>query len=277
MDQDMLAAFVDARVAEALPAAVAAAQPLPAPRPTGLLPPRQATAEKFSGSSKKYREFLFTMETHFDIHGVHDDAQRVRYAVSHLTGFALHWWMAITDGRPPPPEASNWALFKALITSQFADINVIHQARSKLTLLTQKGSVRSLVNDITVLALDIPDITDSELLDKLMGKVRPEVGKHLVTLQPSPTTFQEAAAAAVRYDDLTTFYRSRQPSGNNSTLQQQPPRRPPAGPAPMDLGAMGRPPQNPRLLPKFHPVKGPRCFNCNNYGHLARECRRTKN
>ena len=29
---------------------------------------------------------------------------------------------------------------------------------------------------------------------------------------------------------------------------------------------------NPRLQPKFDPEKGPRCFNCNQYGHMASRC-----
>lgn len=217
------------------------------------------------------------METHFELHGIRDDPQRVRYAVSHLVGFALQWWMAIMSASPGSPEASDWTLFKRLVTSQFQDINLTHQARSKLTLLTQRSSARQLVNDITVLCIDIPDITDNELLDKLITKVKPDIGKHLVTLQPAPTTFQEAAIAAVRFDDLTTFYRTRQQASSGVSPQQQQ-RRPPAGPAPMDLGAMSRPRDNPRdnphLLPKFHPVKGPRCYNCNEYGHYASECRR---
>ena len=31
-------------------------------------------------------------------------------------------------------------------------------------------------------------------------------------------------------------------------------------------------PPNPKLLPKFDPEKGPRCFNCNKYGHMAPRC-----
>lgn len=33
-----------------------------------------------------------------------------------------------------------------------------------------------------------------------------------------------------------------------------------------------RPSNNPKQLPKFDPEKGPRCFNCNQYGHLASKC-----
>ena len=143
-------------------------------------------------------------------------------------------------------------------------------------MLHQKTSVRNLVNDMNQLALDIPDITDNELLDKLFTKVKQEVGKHLVTLQPSPTTFREAADAAVRFDDLNHFYmtRARQHPSAGAAFQRYQPKKQSAGPSPMDLGAIGDSSADPRSLPKFHPTKGPRCFNCNQYGHFASECRR---
>jgi hypothetical protein len=213
------------------------------------------------------------MENHFALHHISDDVQRVRYAVSHMSGTALVWWMV---AGPNSAAASSWSAFRQLFISQFQDINAIHQARARLAMLYQKNSVRNLVNDIQQLALDIPDITDSELLDKLMTKVKQEVGKHLVTLQPSPTTFREAADAAVRFDDLHHFYvtRSRQHPSAGATSQQYHTKKQSAGPSPMDLGAIGDSSEDPRSLPKFHPTKGPRCFNCNQYGHVASECRR---
>ena len=289
IDNEAIATFSNQQIGAAM--ALQAAAP-GQPRPINIRP---ANPDKFSGNSKKHVEFIFTVENIFNLLGITVEAQKVQFAVSHMTGTALNWWRAVVEAaeqrnlllppdlRVPHLEANNWAAFKTLFTSQFQDINATHQARAKLTMLTQKGAARTLVNEMNTLALDIPDISDGELLDKLFSKVKPEIGKLLITMQPQPTTFKEACDAAVRYDDLLYFYSTR-------GRKNQGPYNPPGnsnGPTPMDLNAIGssKPtpgatldPKNgrdPRSLPKFDPIKGPRCFKCNNYGHMASECRQS--
>lgn len=217
------------------------------------------------------------------------DEQKFTF-VRTLMGFGAprNWLRSISSGSNPmyDPSRDPFNHFIELFVDEFGDRHAPERARQKLNALKCTSSVQSLVSSMRGFALQIPDITDAELIDKLISKLQSkhEVYTYLVAQEYYGKSFNDVTAMAIKYDNAL-FFGSRQRSSqnnnagtripivNNQNISQRLGPQPQAGgPTPMDLGAINSGSVDPRTLPKYDSDGRPRCYKCHEYGHLAAEC-----
>lgn len=88
-----------------------------------------------------------------------NDASRVMYASTFLTGTAAVWWHTVVQVNQTP---ATWAEFKELIVKEFVPDDHVRRSRDKLRKLKQTTSVSNFLSDFRNLVLTIPDMTDGE-------------------------------------------------------------------------------------------------------------------
>ena len=108
--------------------------------------------EPFSGGHDKLSTFLFQCRLKFkaDTNKFSDDTVKIAYAVSYLLGPALLW--AEPKSLDGQMEFQSWDTFESEIKSAFGDPDPTQTARSKLSLLQQKGSASTYSSEFQTLA-----------------------------------------------------------------------------------------------------------------------------
>nr|XP_033515833.1 uncharacterized protein LOC117280256 [Nicotiana tomentosiformis] len=104
------------------------------------------------------------------VHGkVKDDEAMINTAVLYLSETAMLWWRRkMADVDKGICTISTWDQFKAEFKRQFFPNNVLYEARRKLRELKQTGSIRVYVKEFTTLMLQIPNLTNDDLLFHFM-------------------------------------------------------------------------------------------------------------
>jgi hypothetical protein len=128
-----------------------------------------------------------------------------------LKGEALLWFRA-TYGSSDLATVS-WDMLKAAIRQYFAPPNENRRLQDEWANLRQTGTVNAYVSYIIALAMQIPDISETQVLDKFIRGLKPKT-RIEVELR-DPQTPQEAYRLADRFDRIVY--------GNNapSFLSQQ--------------------------------------------------------
>ena len=253
--------------------------------PAGVKPP---TPGPFHGDKdiNSLDTWVFAMGEYFAVAGLSDDRQRIQYAGLLLKGPALVWYRTlVTEGRPP---GYDWATFVQELRQNFCPINAVRRARDRLARVRQDGSLQDFVREFRSICLEIPGITDEEKLDRFLRALHPRIRSE-VELQ-DPDTLDKAIKLSEKFDAVLRG--SRVGSSAHRNFHQHPGRR--YGPAPMELGYMGRqsggqqrgfssssypnrssPGQHRISLSnaeKARLMREGRCLYCKGEGHIAREC-----
>ncbi|XP_012831339.1 PREDICTED: uncharacterized protein LOC105952342 [Erythranthe guttata] len=146
------------------------------PKPTGFNGVRDA---------KEVENFLWRMEQYFEGIGLVDETTKVRTASLYLS--------------------DTWEEFKRELKRHFYPENVVYEARRKLRELKQRSSIREYVKEFTTLTLQIPNLSEEDLLfhftDKLQGWAKQELHRRDIK------SVDEAIAAA----EFLTEYQPRDP------------------------------------------------------------------
>jgi hypothetical protein len=137
----------------------------------------------------------------------------------------------------------------------------------------QRTSVAAYVKEFKDLALNIPDFSEAERLDRFKRGLKSNVRLHVALA--NPTTFEQAVTIAGQVDDILFGQRSSNPRPDN--FRQRPNARAPENQAtPMELGTMTQPKEreqfnNPTPERKYE-IKNGLCFYCKEPGHMALHC-----
>ncbi|XP_070018206.1 uncharacterized protein [Nicotiana sylvestris] len=136
--------------------------------------------------AQEVKNFLWYLENYFRHGKVRDDEAKINTAVLYLSETAMLWWRRkMTDMDKGLCTISTWDQFKAEFKRQFFPNNVLYEARHKLRELKQTRSIRNYVKEFTTLMLQIPNLTNDDLLfhfmDVLQNWAKQELQRRQVT------------------------------------------------------------------------------------------------
>jgi len=135
------------------------------------------------------------VDTFFE--AAHTAAQaRVPYAATLLRSNALTWW----QGLSPTARPTEWENFKDDLIKYHQPISAVTVARDNIAQLVQRTSVANYVKDFKDLALNIPNFSEDERLDRFKRGLKHDVRLHVALANPS--TFEEAVTIAGQVDDI---------------------------------------------------------------------------
>ena len=221
--------------------------------------------------------WLFQVQQYFEFYGT-KDTERIRYAALLLRGTAAIWWQTRTDAvqQNHATEIRTWKQFCTAVTDQFRPVNAVNRARDRLANLRQTGAVKGYIELFRNIALEIPDLSEAEKLDRFKRGLRPRTRQE-VELR-DPRNLDEAERLADRIDSTLFMKSTRTPfisrteifRGSNSN----------EGPTPMEIDAIGNYQQ--RQEKRITDTERARflasgsCFNCGEKGHMAKGCLKKK-
>ncbi|WKA11497.1 hypothetical protein VitviT2T_028991 [Vitis vinifera] len=160
---------------------------------------------RFSGKrdAKELDNFLWHMERYFEAIALTDEATKVRTATLYLTDTATLWWRRrFADMEKGICTIETWEDFRREIKRQFYPEDVAYLARKNMRRLKHTGSIRDYVKEFSSLMLEIPNMTQEELLfnfmDNLQGWAEQELRRRGV---------QDLATAMAVAESLTDYKR----------------------------------------------------------------------
>nr|CAN67496.1 hypothetical protein VITISV_043382 [Vitis vinifera] len=160
---------------------------------------------RFSGNrdAKELDNFLWHMERYFEAIALTNEAAKVRTATLYLTDTATLWWRRrFADIERGTCTIDTWDAFKREIKRQFYPEDVAYLAKKNMRRLKHTGSIRDYVKEFSSLMLEIPNMTQEELLfnfmDNLQGWAEQELRHRGV---------QDLATAMAVAESLTDYRR----------------------------------------------------------------------
>ncbi|RVW20920.1 hypothetical protein CK203_109624 [Vitis vinifera] len=105
------------------------------------------------------------VERYFEVIALTDEATKVRTTTLYLIDNATLWWCRrFADIEKETCTIDTWDAFKIEIKRQFYPENVAYLARKSMKRLKHTGSIREYVKEFSTLMLEIPNMSEEELL-----------------------------------------------------------------------------------------------------------------
>ncbi|GMQ12089.1 hypothetical protein CsSME_00054546 [Camellia sinensis var. sinensis] len=134
----------------------------------GFTPRLEAPKPKeFDGKrdAKELDDYIWHLERYFEALNLNDEMAKVRTASLYLTKLAGIWWRRKhAEIEKGTCTISSWEEFKNELMKQFYPENVAHEARLKMRELKHTRSIRDYVQEFSGLMLQIPNMSDDDLL-----------------------------------------------------------------------------------------------------------------
>ena len=186
-----------------------------------------------------------------------------------LDNVAATWYI-----QQPDATKANWQLLKAALIQSFAHQNIMQTALQQLTSLKQQPSepVAQFAVKLNQLLLRAdPAMSEEMKLFFLWPRLRHDISRRV--RDQGPVSFHAAIQIAQRIEVATCFDSN---TIFTTTMPTPPPRPPPdSTPVPMDIDVQNALATR-RALPERDANGRPKCFYCNNYGHIKKYCRKFK-
>lgn len=134
------------------------------PRPVGFNGARDA---------KEVENYLWRIEQYFEGLSLTDKASKVRTATLYLIDTTMLWWRRKhVDIERGTCHIDTWDDFKNELKQHFYPDNVVYEARKKLRELKQQGTIHEYVKEFTTLMLQIPNLSEEDLLFYFMDELQ---------------------------------------------------------------------------------------------------------
>ncbi|XP_043717547.1 uncharacterized protein LOC122665462 [Telopea speciosissima] len=223
--------------------------------------------------AREVDNFVWHMERYFEAMALEEEATKVRTATLYLTDTATLWWRRRhADIERGTCTIDTWDEFKKELKKQFYPENAAYLARKSLKRLKHTGSIRDYVKEFSTLMLEVPSMTDEELLfnfmDGLQGWAAQELQRRGV---------QDLASAIAAAESLVEFRRedtakAKKSNGGNGGGEKGPKKYPPKeGNSKATTSKEGKAKFDKK--DKFTPRD--KCFLCDG-PHWARDCPKRK-
>ena len=207
-----------------------AGQPIAPSYPTWLTPPQQLAnnlsslkpaakarlPDPFEPGKIDLRQWIFQMDNYFAMTRT-SDQERVPYAAQLFKGSAMSWWIGLLGQLAAPgstvPPITGWDDVKSRLYAQFASVNPHKEARVKLDALRQTHSVQDYINKFNKLAMDIPMMTQEEMIYRFEQGLKPSVQAEMAKTEFS--TLTALFAAAQKFDAIS--WRGKESTGASNS------------------------------------------------------------
>ena len=179
--------------------------------------------EEFDPAKKKDIDtWLFQVEVYYQLHPQLSDLVKIIDCSSYFRGAAQTWWRHLASSRDIT--TMTWAAFRAAIQARWQLVNTVRTARDRIANIRQLTSVQDFTQRFLDLKVQIPTMTEEEAIDKYVRGLKPGIRRDLEQLmaREGDRTLEEL----IRYADRT------------DSIDFQARRYRPAGPTPMELGAL---------------------------------------
>lgn len=241
------------------------AQPQPQPQAqSSSSAPKLPKPSVFTGdkAASTLQAWLVQLKTHLAASpGLQlNSTQAVDVAAAYLGGSALIWYDALKTNNNGQTPFATWDLFSKAITEYYLPFDKFDDAFGRLKNLKQMGSALAYVNRFNELLLSLDGMDPHTKKMMFTSGLKPSV-REVVEMQ-QPADVAAAQVLAIRADNIQFQNRSR-PSQSNHRYTQ--PSGSSAGPTPMELGAHTGESASGE-------VNAIRCYNCNEEGHMTRDC-----
>ncbi|XP_070002084.1 uncharacterized protein [Nicotiana sylvestris] len=118
---------------------------------------------------QEVENILWHLENYFRHDKVRDDEAKINTTVLYLSKTAMLWCRRkMADMDKGLCTISTWDQYKAEFKRQVFPNNILYEARRKLRELKQTGSIHNYVREFTTLMLEIPNLTNDDLLFHFM-------------------------------------------------------------------------------------------------------------
>ncbi|XP_069145638.1 uncharacterized protein [Solanum lycopersicum] len=145
--------------------------------------------------------FLWHLENYFTCNRVRSDGNKILTTVSYLADMAILWWKRkeaeISKGTCT---IKIWEEFREEFKKAFFPNNVVYEVKHKFHELKQTGNIRAYVKEFTTLTLQIPNLTDEDMLFNFMDGLQNLAKTDLERRQVM--TIHEAISQAETLTDL---------------------------------------------------------------------------
>lgn len=132
-----------------------------------------------------------------------DDADKVAYALSYMTGASQNWAMPILQALDEGREhvlLRNYDAFRESVIGVYGDLDRRGNAEDRLGKLRQTGSVASYISTFNEYAAQV-DWNESGLVARFRAGLKDEILDSVATAQTQPRTLQEWILMASRIDE----------------------------------------------------------------------------
>lgn len=233
--------------------------------------PKPPKPDFFHGDqdTSRVRQWCFAVDTYFYAARVPQES-RVAFAVTLLRDHALTWWHTLAQEMRP----GDWDSFQRMLVAYHQPVSAVTSARDALARLMQRTSVASYVKDFKDLALNIPDFSEAERLDRFKRGLKPDIRLHVALANPS--TFEQAVTIAAQVDDI--IFSQRGYPARRDTFRPRPDTfgRSNNQATLMELDAINKPmeraPTKNMTPERKNELQNGLCFYCKEPGHIAVRC-----
>ncbi|XP_021753565.1 uncharacterized protein LOC110718935 [Chenopodium quinoa] len=178
--------------------------------------------QTFDGArdSKQVDNFIFDMEQYFRICQI-EDPFKVDTATMYLVEDAKLWWRTkYADIQAKRITLDSWEDLKKEIKNQFCPDNTEFVARTKLTTLHHKTSIREYVKEYCVCMLEIQDMSEKDRLFNFVRGLKDWAQREI--WRQKIDTLAGAIAAAEKLMDYSPDKGPNQKKGNNGQAKSTP-------------------------------------------------------
>ncbi|MCO5597952.1 hypothetical protein L7F22_052039 [Adiantum nelumboides] len=193
-----------------------------------------------------------------------NDTRKAMEVRTLLEGVAATWFVQEGD-----QVKGEWHILKSMLIQNFAHQNITQSALQQLNALKQQqhepvAQFAVKMNQLLIRA--DPAMSKEMKLFFLWPRLRHDIARRV--RDQGPTSFHAAIQIAQRIEgNIQPDTAPLLPTPTSMT------RIPPELPTPMDIDVQNTQLHERRNLPDRDPQGRPRCFACNNYGHIRRYCR----
>ncbi|XP_060674828.1 uncharacterized protein LOC132804444 [Ziziphus jujuba] len=229
--------------------------------------------KEFSGrrDAKELDNYMWHMERYFE--DFQDEKQKVNTATLYLTNLAAVWWRRKHEEMKKGICAINsWEDLKSELKKQFYPENVANDARKRMKELKHQRSICEYVEQFSGLMLQIPNMSEEDLLFNFMNGLQPwacqELQRRGVQDISTVLTMAETLVEYRRGESSNPKPKNNYIKGGGAKFHKTPqskevPRRPPLPNKDWKKGGK----------PEFKPKEN--CFLCDG-PHWARDCPKRK-